>query len=126
MKSSLEESTNHKTSTAWKRWVFVSIILLAGSIFIPRRIFFGSIKPEQNNGQVVVHTGSDSIIVDVTGWDSIKIDSFTKTVYRMPNQEDDSVYEDYLVKAMDSLMMSPDSGLVDSFIREEKLWKEKK
>lgn len=68
---------NDRPLSTGKLWVIAILLLAAaGLTFLLNR--YSPPKPEQNHPMLVIHHGDDSTVVDIDGWDSLKIDSFIK------------------------------------------------
>jgi hypothetical protein len=80
--------------------------------------FFEHKDFQPSHPMLIIHKGSKTIQIDITGWDLAKIDSFNKTLLSPRAPEDDSMYKAYGLDELDSLMNEPTSPLVDSLLAE--------
>ncbi len=117
----LKPPSSRGVFTKEKRNALIAIAILAALYFAVNEFFF---KREplilDNRKVIIIRNGSDTIQIDFTNWDSVKIDSFTRTRFPHPSREDDSLYKAYGLDELDSLINAPSSSLVDSMLMEVK------
>jgi hypothetical protein len=99
----------------------VAIAVLGFVCFIVNELFLKKEKPVSTKPTLILINGQDTTMIDISGWDSIRLDSFVRA------QQDEAIltgnsshkYDDEL-NILDSLSNLPSSGLVDSFLLEVK------
>lgn len=99
---------NDRPSSKAKLWaIAIFLLFAAGLTFLLNRYSpsdqYSPPKPDQNHPLLVIHHGDDSTVIDIEGWDSLKIDSFIKAdIHHRQNY--DSLAKVYGVDRLDSIM----------------------
>ena len=64
---------------------------------------------------LTISKGGETIVIDYTDWDSVRVDSLFKAA-SFQTTDDDSTYKAFGLDELDSMMKEPSSPLVDSFL----------
>jgi hypothetical protein len=113
----LKEPSSRGKLTKEKLQALFVIAIFALAVFAVNTIYFDDKPAVSDNRSIFVqHKGTDTIEIDITNWDSVRIDSLLRTLYSPRTQEDDSMYKAYRLDRLDSLMSLPTSPLVDSVL----------
>lgn len=111
-------STYFWTKERIRRTVF-AVLLIAVACFIPFRKRTQPVRePDAAPGHTFsLYTGTDTLTYDVTGWDSVRIDSLLRSFVPENTTYDDSIAALYLKNLQDTVPNS-DTALVNAFLRE--------
>jgi len=86
-------------------------------------LHFSKKPPVTNKPELVIIHNGDTLQIDISGWDSTKIDSLMRTFTGLTKAQD-SLNAVYAAKykpeldALDSMMKSPGSPVADSLLKE--------
>lgn len=91
-------------------------VLIGCAVVLGALIIFLVKDNEQEPGYfqiITIRNGKDTTVIDVTGWDSIRLDSLARSTFKQPTI-DDSIYSNYYeFYPLDSFRASP---LIDSIL----------
>lgn len=101
------------------RGTVFAVLIIAAACFIPfsKRSQPATEPDAAPEHTLSLYTGTDTLTYDVTGWDSVRIDSLLRSFVPENTSYDDSITALYLAGLQDTVPHA-DTALVNEFLRE--------
>jgi hypothetical protein len=98
--------------------IAILVMLFVGG----NKIFNQNKQPELEVPKVIIINRGiyDTDTIDISDWDTTRMDSFVNAIDRPRTREGDSLYKVYKLDELDSLMNLPNSPSEDSFLLRQK------